>query len=142
MIAIRNDSTFVPPGLFAREVVAGVFMRADPWLAPGALILRRSAAINAQSQALSRKLSGPRLGLALEALAGLEHRLKSGLFPGASSRLSELGALTAYPAPAFTVSTTVSVASASALSAIGLISTKTSRTPAGKFTAFPGMEAV
>jgi DNA polymerase III delta subunit len=51
-----------------------------------------------QAQALGRKLDGKRLGLALEALAALEHRLKSGLFPAASSRLSELGALQTFAA--------------------------------------------
>jgi len=50
------------------------------------------------AQALARRLSGPRLGRALEALAALEHGLKSGGYPGESSRLAELGALQLFAA--------------------------------------------
>jgi DNA polymerase III delta subunit len=50
------------------------------------------------AQALARRLAGRRLGLALEALAALEHGLKSGAYPGESSRLAEFGALQLFAA--------------------------------------------
>lgn len=45
------------------------------------------------AQDLSRRLPTQKLGLAIEALARLEHGLKSAAYPAESSRLAELGAL-------------------------------------------------
>jgi DNA polymerase III delta subunit len=50
------------------------------------------------AQSLSRRLSGSRLNQAFEALAKLEHGLKSGAFPAESSRQSELIALQLFAA--------------------------------------------